>query len=130
MSRHVCRVAFASPSATFRQLTDIHPHALAASAAAEGAALQGQFWEMHQLLFRRQAALEDADLESYAREIGLDVERFELDRASDAALSRIERDVRSGIATGEIRGTPTIFIDGVVHRGGYDAEALLEALRR
>jgi protein-disulfide isomerase len=109
-------------------LTDIHPHALAGSAAAEAAALQGRFWETHELLFRRQDALEDEDLRGYALELGLDVERFDLDRVSDPVLVRIERDVRSGIATGEIRGTPTIFIGGVIHRGGYDAETLLAAL--
>ena len=109
-------------------LTDIHPHALAASAAAEAASLQGRFWEMHTLLFRRQEALEDADLRSYAEELGLDVARFDSDRAGDPVLGRIARDVESGIATGEVRGTPTLFIDGVVHAGSYDAETLLEAL--
>ena len=109
-------------------LTDIHPHALAASAAAEAASLQGRFWEMHTLLFHRQEALEDADLCSYAEELGLDVARFDSDRAGDPVLGRIERDVESGIATGEVRGTPTLFIDGVVHVGSYDAETLLEAL--
>jgi protein-disulfide isomerase len=109
-------------------LTDIHPHALAASAAAEAASLQGSFWQMHELLFRRQRALEDDDLRRYAAEIGLDLERFESDRGSDPVLLRIERDVRSAIATGEVHGTPTLFIDGAVHRGAYDAETLLEAL--
>jgi protein-disulfide isomerase len=111
-------------------LTPIHPHALAASAAAEAAALQGRFWGMHDLLFHGQAALEDEDFGRYAAELGLDVERFENDRASDPVLLRVERDVRSGIATGEIRGTPTLFIDGAVHRGAYDAETLLEAIAR
>src|SRR5919198_4168467 len=81
-------------------LTEIHPHALAAAAAAEAAALQGRFWEMHDLLFHRQAALEDEDLRGYARELGLDGERFEVDRASDPVLRRIERDVRSAGAPG------------------------------
>jgi protein-disulfide isomerase len=111
-------------------LTDIHPHALAASAAAEAASLQGSFWEMHDLLFDRQDALEDEDLRRYARELGLDLEGFDADRVSDPVLLRIERDVRSAIATGEVRGTPTIFIDGAIHLGGYQAEALLEALTR
>jgi protein-disulfide isomerase len=109
-------------------LTDIHPHALAASAAAEAAAVQGSFWAMHDLLFGRQKALEHEDLRRYAAELELDVGRFDVDRASDPVLLRIERDVRSGIATGAIRGTPTLFIDGVAHRGGYDAQTLLEAL--
>jgi protein-disulfide isomerase len=109
-------------------LTEIHPHALAASAAAEAAALQGRFWTMHKLLFDRQKALEDDDLRLYAAELGLDVARFDSDRTGAAVLERIRRDVQSGTASGEVRGTPTLFIDGVVHRGGYDAATLLEAL--
>jgi protein-disulfide isomerase len=109
-------------------LTEIHPHALAAAAAAEAAALQSRFWEMHELLFHRQKALEDEDLRRYAAELGLDLARFDSDRSGEAVLERVRRDVRSGIASGEVRGTPTLFIDGVVHRGGYDATALLEAL--
>ena len=54
---------------------------------------------------------------------------FEVDRAGAAVLGRVGRDGESGIASGEARGTPTLFIDGVVHRGGYDASALWEALR-
>jgi protein-disulfide isomerase len=109
-------------------LTEIHPHALAAAAAAEAAALQGQFWPMHELLFHRQKALEDGDLRRYAEELGLDVARFDRDRRGSAVLERIRRDVRSALATGEVAGTPTLFIGGVVHRGGYGADALLEAL--
>jgi protein-disulfide isomerase len=109
-------------------LTDIHPHALAASAAAEAAAMQGRFWEMHDLLFHRQKALEDPDLLAYAAQLGLDADRFRNDAAGDAVLALIRRDVESGIASGEVRGTPTLFINGEIHRGSYDAEVLLEAL--
>jgi protein-disulfide isomerase len=109
-------------------LTEIHPHALAASAAAEAAALQHEFWEMHGLLFHRQKALEEDDLLRYAAELGLDGALFERDRASPEVLGRIRRDVESGMASGEVQGTPTLFIDGVVHRGSYDAARLLEAL--
>jgi Na+:H+ antiporter, NhaA family len=109
-------------------LTDIHPHALAASAAAEAAARQDRFWDMHQLLFHRQAALEDDDLRRYAAELELDVARFDEDRAGAAVLERIRRDVRSGVASDDVHGTPTLFIDGVVHRGDYDAPTLLAAL--
>ena len=111
-------------------LTEIHPHALAASRAAEAAALQGRFWKMHDALYHRQKALEDDDLRRYAIEVGADVERFDRDRAGDAVLDRIERDFRSGLESGEVQGTPTLFIDGVVHLGGYDAETLLEVLAR
>jgi protein-disulfide isomerase len=109
-------------------LTEIHPHALAASAAAEAAAGQGRFWDMHELLFHRQKALEDDDLRRYAAELGLDIARFESDWTGEAVLGRIRRDVESGLASGEVRGTPTLFIDGVLHSGGYDAATLLEVL--
>jgi protein-disulfide isomerase len=111
-------------------LTEIHPHALAASRAAEAAALQDRFWEMHELLFRRQKALEDGDLRRYGSELGLDAGQFDDDRNSEAVLDRVERDFRSGIESGEVRGTPTLFIDGVVHLGGYDVDTLLELVKR
>jgi protein-disulfide isomerase len=111
-------------------LTEIHPHALAASGAAEAGAAQGRVWEMHDLLFHGQSALEDDDLGRYAAELGLDLARFEADRISDPTLNRIRRDVASGDASGEVRGTPTLFIDGVVHPGSYDVDSLLEALGR
>jgi protein-disulfide isomerase len=111
-------------------LTEIHPHALAASAAAEAAARQGRFWEMHELLFHRQKALEDDDLRTYASEVGLDLDRFDRDRADPEVLARIERDVASGEATGVVRGTPTLFVEGVLYQGGYDPAAFIEALPR
>jgi len=109
-------------------LTHIHPHALAASATAEAAAGQDRFWEMHELLFHRQKALEADDLRTYAREVGLDLARFEQDRNGDDVAARIARDVASGEATGLVRGTPTLFINGVVHEGAYDTATLLDAL--
>jgi predicted DsbA family dithiol-disulfide isomerase len=85
---------------------------------------------MHDTLYHRQKALEDDDLRAYAEEIGLDVERFDRDRAADPVLRRVARDMSSGIASGRVLGTPTLFIDGVVHEGAYDAQALIEALTR
>ena len=111
-------------------LTEIHPHALAAAAAAEAAALQDRFWDMHGVLFHRQKALGDDDLRRSAAELGLDVARFDSDRTGSAVLDRIRRDIESGLASGEVRGTPTLFIDGTVHRGGYDAATLMEAIVR
>jgi protein-disulfide isomerase len=111
-------------------LTEIHPHALAAAAAAEAAALQDQFWDMSELLFHRQTALEDNDLRRYADELELDIELFDSDRTGAAVLRRVGRDIESGLASGEVTGTPTLFIDGIVHRGTYDAAQLLETLGR
>jgi protein-disulfide isomerase len=108
--------------------TQIHPHALSAAAASEAAAAQGKFWAMHSLLFHRQKALGDRDLDRYASDVGLDPVRFDSDRTGEAALERVRRDVETGIASGEVWGTPTLFIDGAVHRGSYDAATLLAAL--
>jgi protein-disulfide isomerase len=111
-------------------LTGIHPHALAAATAVEAAALQGRFWEMHDLLFHRQKALEEDDLRGYASELGLDIARFDDDRGSEAVAQRILRDVRSALASGEVHGTPALFIDGFVYGDSYDTATLLEVLRR
>jgi protein-disulfide isomerase len=110
-------------------LTEIHPRAMHAALAAEAADVQHQFWPMHDLLFRRQKALADGDLRRYADELGLDGERFDNGRHSDAALERVRRDIDSGTTGGEVSGTPTIFIDGRVYRGSYEAADLLEMLR-
>jgi protein-disulfide isomerase len=83
---------------------------------------------MHELLFHRQKALEDGDLRGYAAQLSLDVAVFDRDRASAAVAERIQRDVDSGLASPQVLGTPTVFMDGVVHRGGYDPPALLAAL--
>jgi protein-disulfide isomerase len=111
-------------------LIEIHPHALGAAGAAEAAAKQGRFWEMHELLFHRQRALADGDLVRYATELGLDVARFEHDRTDGDVIARIARDVASGKVTGVVSGTPTLFIEGVVYRGSYDPASLLGALAR
>jgi protein-disulfide isomerase len=73
-------------------------------------------------------ALEDVDLRHYAAILGLNLERFDRDRTGPTVMQRIGRDVESGLASREVRGTPTIFIDGAVHRGAYDAATLIEAL--
>ena len=71
---------------------------------------------MHEILYHRQRALGDADLREYASELGLDLARFDSDFDGEAVLERIRRDVSSGLASGEVMGTPTLFIDGTLHR--------------
>ena len=110
-------------------LVEIHPHAMHAARAAEAAAEQGKFWEMHDLLFDHQRALTDGDLAGYARQLGLDEARFEHDRGAESVLSRIESDVDSGESSG-VEGTPTLFIDGRLYRGSYEASFLIDALKR
>ncbi len=109
-------------------LTEIHPHALAAARAAEAAARQGRYWEMHEVLYGRQKALGDSDLREYARELGLELARFDSDFEGEPALERIRRDVRSAVVSGQVTGTPTLFIDGALHPDGYDAATLLAAV--
>jgi protein-disulfide isomerase len=109
-------------------LVQNHPHALGAAAAAEAAAHQDRFWDMHEVLFQRQQHLADSDLRWYARELGLDVARFDRDRSDSRALSRVGRDIESGLKSGEVQGTPTLFINGVVHRGDYHAATLIDAI--
>src|ERR1700730_4397441 len=81
-------------------LEEIHPHARAASAAAEAAAQQNDFWTIHESLFEHQPAFEEADLTRYAVELGLDSDRFARDRTSPEVEKRIERDLASGQACG------------------------------
>src|SRR5260370_20764988 len=100
-------------------LTSIHPHALSAAAAAEAAALQDRFWDMHELLFRGQEALEDSDLLGNAARLRLDVAAFDHDRAGTAIAARIRRDVDSGLPTAQVLGPPTLFLHRVVPRGRY-----------
>ena len=109
-------------------LTHKHPHAWAAATAAEAAALQDRFWDMYDLIFRNQERLEDDDLWNYATQLGLDAGRFDRDRRSDAVLQRITRDMESGVASGMVHGTPTLFIDGALYQGEYYADILLEVL--
>jgi protein-disulfide isomerase len=103
-----------------------HPRARVLAHAAEAAALQGAFWEMHDSLFGDQGRLDDPHLWERARRFGLDLDRFEKDRRSAEVADRVERDFRAGVRAG-IASTPTLFIDGVQHPGVPDA-ALLERL--
>jgi formate-nitrite transporter family protein len=111
-------------------LTEIHPHAMAAACAAEAAAMQWRFWEMHELLFHRQKALADEDLRAYAKQVGLDSERFERERVGREVLDRVVRDVATGEASAVVRGTPTLFINGYLYEGPYDTPSLIEVLSR
>ena len=108
-------------------LTEIHPHALHAALAAEAAAAQDKFWQMHDYIFHHQHTLEDANLEQFAGAVGLDMQQFAHDMAERSYMSRIEEDLQSGIRSG-VRGTPTFFINGVLYPGSWEQEALLAAL--
>ena len=104
-----------------------HPHAEHAAQAAEAAGAQGRFWELHDLLFANRKALEDEDLAGYARQLGLDVERFERELASGAHAAAVAADRADGEAAG-VKSTPAFFIDGARYGGFYDVESLVDAL--
>jgi protein-disulfide isomerase len=108
-------------------LRSIHPHAQAAAEAAEAAARQDRFWEMHDVLFRNQMRLEADDLRRFAERLGLDIDRFDSDLTGGAVSDRIERDVETGIQSG-VDGTPSLFVDGRRYEGPRDADSLAVAL--
>ena len=107
-------------------LAEKHPHALAAAVAAEAAHDQHRFWDMHDALLTGSHALTRPDLRAKAQAIGLDLDRFNGDFASDAQLGRITTDVRGALEAGAT-GTPALFLDGVP-QDGYEVEELLVAL--
>ncbi|GAA1447985.1 Na+/H+ antiporter NhaA [Leifsonia poae] len=109
-------------------LVDVHPAARMAAEAAEAAGAQGSFWEMHDILLANQDCLEPEDLNRYAAELGLDVERFESDITSGRHLARVMEDTGSADLSG-VSGTPTFFINGRRHYGAYDVESLRAAVR-
>jgi Na+/H+ antiporter NhaA len=109
-------------------LSDVHPHAQLAAESTEAAAAQGAFWEMHDVLFQHQDALEADDLIGYAEELGLDVERFTEDLSGHQGAGRVAEDIDSADLSG-VAGTPTFFINGRRHYGAYDIDALSAAVR-
>jgi protein-disulfide isomerase len=104
-------------------LNDVHPNAQQAAEAAEAAAEQDAFWEMHDILLENQDALRVPDLIRYARQLGLDVEQFEEDLRTRAGAARVAQDVDSADLSG-VSGTPTFFINGLRHYGAYDIATL------
>ena len=89
-----------------------HPRAPALHAAAEAAGLQGAFWEMCDSLYADRGRVDDPHLWERAELFGIDLDRFNADRRSDAVRARVERDFATGIRGG-VGGTPTAFLDGV-----------------
>jgi Na+/H+ antiporter NhaA len=110
-------------------LTDVHPHAQMAAEAAEAAASQGKFWEMHDTLMDHQGELTFRDLLEYARGLELDTEKFQAELlAHDGTTTRVAEDVESADLD-SVSGTPTFFVNGRRHHGAYDLGTLKEAVR-
>ena len=93
-----------------------HPRAWPAACAAEAAALQGRFWQMHDALFADPARLEDPHLWGRATALGLDLERFDADRRSEVVRARVKADFSSGVRAGVV-STPCVFTGGASYAG-------------
>lgn len=104
--------------------SSIHPHASMAAEAAEAAAEQGKFWEMHEALFKHQKEL--ADLTHIALTIGVEIYSFESGRSADHHRRRVYMDYESGVLSG-VRGTPTFFINDSKYTGAIEPKAIIAA---
>jgi protein-disulfide isomerase len=110
-------------------LREIHPHAQHAAEAAEVAAAQGKFWDMHDYLFEHQRALDDNHLLKYAATLVIDTDKFRKEMSGHIYASQIDKSLGEGIASG-VEGTPTFFINGVRHNGSWDLETLLATIKK
>ena len=110
-------------------LTDVHPNAALAAQAAEAAGAQGRYWEMHDVLFEHQDALDVGSLRSHALQLGLDGDRFEADLREGRHAARVAQDVNTAEDAG-VAGTPSFFINEVRYRGAYDLDSMDTLVRR
>lgn len=108
-------------------LRSLHARAQRAAEAAEAAAAQGRFWEMHDLLFEHQHALGDRHLRGYAAALGLDALRFDCELAARLHAKRVRDDIASGVKLG-VGHAPTFFINGVRYEGAGDLSEMLRAV--
>ena len=109
-------------------LVNVHPHSLRAAESAEAAGAQGRFWEMSRLLYLNPGKLEDKDLRKYAKEIGLDLKRFDDEMSSGLYAEQILKDRYISLING-ITGAPTTFINEVRYSmGGVELVAVVKAI--
>ena len=109
-------------------LPDLHPRAPFAAEAAEAAAVQGRFWEMHDRLFEHRLELDDSDLREHAEEVGVpDSDRFDAELREGAHTARVDEDYRSGAQSG-VPSTPRFFVNGMIHLGSASYGELAEAI--
>lgn len=109
-------------------LTEAHPDAYNAAVAAEAAGLQNKFWEMHDILYQNQENLDRASLLSYAKRVGLDINRFEEDIQSKTVSDKVENDFESGVRSG-VNGTPSFYINKKKYEGDWSQQELTDYLK-
>ena len=105
----------------------IHPHAQRAAQAAEAAAVQGQFWSMHDTLFIHQQQLEDGYLVEYANDLGLDIPQFLKELSKQVHVDRINEDIEGGIHSG-VTAAPVLFINNIRYTGRWRITELIAAI--
>jgi len=106
-----------------------HPHSLRAAEAAEAAASQQKFWQMHDELFTHQTALEDHHLSRYAQRAGLNLERFNHDMTEHSFLQQLESDYQLSLFDEHVTGTPTLYLNDVRYTGPTDLDNFLRAIK-
>ncbi|MBW4445222.1 MAG: DsbA family protein [Plectolyngbya sp. WJT66-NPBG17] len=105
----------------------IHPHAQRAAEAAEAAATQGQFWQMHEMLFIHQQELENGYLVEYANRLGLDISKFLQDLSRRVYVDRINADIEGGLQSG-VEAAPALFINGIRYLDHWTIEQITAAI--
>jgi protein-disulfide isomerase len=110
-------------------LSEIHRHAEHAAEIAEAAGMHNKFWEMHDMLYAHQQALDDQHLEEYVARLGVPTSEVKLALAQHAYSDRLREDFMSGVRSG-VNGTPTFFINGLRHDGSYERRELLAAIAK
>ena len=110
-------------------LEEIHPHALAAAEAAECAAAQGKFWEMHDLLFDNQLHLKRNHLLEYATRLELDLARFQAEIDEHVYVQRVREHVESGRRS-HVRSTPGLFLNGMIQDASFGLRGLVKATEK
>ncbi len=109
-------------------LTQVHPQAFIAAEAAEAAAAQGKFWQMHDKLYENQFDLSAESIVIYAEQVGLDMDRFVREVNDGSHTKRIKHDFQTGVMSG-VNGTPSLFINGERYDGSRDVDSLIHALK-
>ncbi len=109
-------------------LAEIHPDATRAAVAAEIAASQGKFWEMHDIIFENQEDLDDESLIRYAAEIELDMRKLNSDFQKPEFMEKVENDFESGVRSG-VNGTPSFFINGEKYNDSWEENKFLMHLQ-
>jgi NhaA family Na+:H+ antiporter len=110
-------------------ITSAHPNAQLAAEAAEAAAAQGKFWEMHDLIFEHTGPLTKQQMVQYSRELDLDVAQFERELDENVYADRVREDFLSGVRSGA-NGTPAFFLNGVRYDGPWDLDSLIAEIEK